>query len=179
MGGVCTFSRFGNATTRALKIVAVDFEPRHRILALRDIAGFEHHGVLVHFILERDFLADTHQIRRDVDLLSIDADVAVEDNLPRLGTRTGKAGPPDGIVETTLEHDDKIFSGGPLRAFGFFDVVAELPLQQPVGALHLLLFAQLQPVPGQLLHAARLAVLPRNKVTLFDGALLGKTAQPL
>jgi len=41
-----------------------------------------------------------------------------------------------------------------------------------------LLFAQLQAVPGELLHAPRLAMLSRNEVALFDGALLRETTQP-
>ncbi len=101
----------------------------------------------------------------------------MQDDLPRLGAGAGEARAPDGVVQTALEHDDEVFARGPLRALGLFHVVAELPLEQPVGALHLLLFAQLQAVSGELLHAARLAVLPRNEVALFDGALLRKTAQ--
>jgi hypothetical protein len=52
-----------------------------------------------------------------------------------------------------------------------------LPLEQSVRALYFLLFAQLQAVSGELLYAAGLAMLSRNEVTLFDGALLRKTTQ--
>ena len=73
----------------------------------------------------------------------------------------------NGVVQTPLEHDDQIFARGPLRALGFFEL-AELPLQQSVGALYFLFFAEVQAVSGQLLHAARLAVLTRNKAPLAN-----------
>src|SRR4029077_20410774 len=58
----------------------------------------------------------------------------------------------------------------------FFEIVAELTFQQPVGALHFLFLAQLQAVAGNFC-AARLPVLARNEVALFNGALLGKAPQ--
>ena len=63
-----------------------------------------------------------------------------------------------------------------LGPHGLLKVRAELALQQPVSALDLLLLAQLQAVTRDL-GAPRLAVLPRNEVTLFDGALLREATQ--
>jgi len=65
---------------------------------------------------------------------------------------------------------------GPLRPFGFVEIVAELAFQQPVGALHLLLLAQLQTVSGNL-RAARLAVLAGNEIALLDRTLVRKAPQ--
>ncbi len=65
---------------------------------------------------------------------------------------------------------------GPLVLFGLLEIVAELAFEQAVGALHLLLFAQLHAVANHL-GAARLAVLARNEVSLFDGALFCKAPQ--
>ena len=101
----------------------------------------------------------------------------MQNDLPGLRAGAGETRAPDRVVQAALQHDDEVFARGPLRALGLFHVVAELPLQQSVGALDLLLFAQLQAVSGELLHAPRLAVLPRNEVALFDGALLRKTTQ--
>src|SRR4029077_10448256 len=56
------------------------------------------------------------------------------------------------------------------------EIVAELAFEQAGGALHLLLFAQLHAVTDHL-RAARLAVLARNEVALFDGALFCKTPE--
>ena len=101
----------------------------------------------------------------------------MQHDLARLRARTGETRAPHRVVQTPLEHDDQVFARGALGALGLLEVVAELPLEQAVGALHLLLFAQLQAVTGELLGAARLAVLSGNEVALFDGALLRKTPQ--
>src|ERR1700747_733846 len=89
-----------------------------------------------------------------------------------------QAGAPHYVIEAALQHDDQVFAGRALHPLGFFKIVAKLPFQQPVGALYLLLFAQLQAVAGNF-RAARLPVLTRNKVALFNGALLGKAPQTL
>src|ERR1700678_4793752 len=60
------------------EIFAVNIEPRSHALAIRQVAGFEHHGVLVHLFLERDILAHLDQIAWDVDFVSLDANVAVQ-----------------------------------------------------------------------------------------------------
>ena len=79
-------------------------------------------------------------------------------------------------IETALEHDDEVFARGALGALGPLKIDAELALQEAVGALHLLLFAQLQAVTGDF-GAPRLAVLARNEVALFNGALFRETAK--
>src|SRR5207237_2641398 len=66
-------------------------------------------------------------------------------------------------------------AAGPLR---LLEIAAELLLQHPVDALHLLLLAELDAVAGQLL-LARLAVLPRREVALLDRAFLRVAALAL
>jgi hypothetical protein len=132
----------------------------------------------VHIFLDRDFLADADEVGRDVDLLAVHAHVAVQHELPGLRARGRQAGAPHRVIETTLQHDNQVLARRALHAHRFFKVVAELALEQAVGALHLLLFAQLQAVADHL-GAPRLAVLPRYEVALFNGALLGKAAQAL
>ena len=110
MGGVCTFSRFGKATTRALKFSRSISSQGSGVLALRHVARFEHHGVLVHLFLQRNFLADAAPGSEGMfTFCPVHADVAVQDDLPRLRARTGEAQRADGVVETPLEHDDEIF----------------------------------------------------------------------
>ena len=75
-------------------------------------------------------------------------------------TRPGRA--PHDVVQATLEHDDQVLAVGPLGA-RLSEVVAELTLQQSVGALHLLLLAQLQAV-ARYLSPPRLPVLSRTKL---------------
>src|SRR5216684_2282036 len=159
-----------------LELFALLFEPGHSVLALRDVAGFQHHGVLVHFFLDGHFLADVDEIGGDVDLLPVYADVAVQHELPRLRTRGRQTRAPHHIIQTALEHDDKVFACRALGARGLLKVIAELPLQQPVSALDLLLLAQLQAVARNL-GAPRLPVLPRHEVALLNRALLRKATQ--
>src|SRR5262249_49788856 len=127
-------------------------------------------------VLDADLISDLDLVRRNVDFLSVDADVAVERELTRLRLGAGEAGAVDNVVETALEHDDQVLARRSLDADSLFKVRAELTLKQAVGALHLLLLAQLQAVAGDL-GTTRLAVLTRNEVALFDGALLGETPQ--
>src|SRR5207249_9756294 len=58
------------------------------------------------------------------------------------------------------------------------EVAAELILEHAVDALDLLLLAQLDAVADELL-LARLSVLPRHEVPLFDGAFLRVAALAL
>src|SRR6267143_3580767 len=159
-----------------LEVFALLFEPRYSALALCNVASFEHHGVLVHFFLDGYFLADVHQIGRNVDLLPVHPNVAVQHELPRLRTRGRQTRAPHHVVQTALKHDDQVLACRPLGARSLLKVVAKLPLQQPVRALDLLLLAQLQAVPGNL-RAPRLPVLPRHEIALLDRALLRKASQ--
>src|SRR5262249_34248688 len=69
------------------ELITLLLKPWHRTLALRYVARFDHHRVLVHLFLDGHFLADIHEVRGDVDLLPVDADVPVQYELPRLRTR--------------------------------------------------------------------------------------------
>src|SRR5258708_15694668 len=159
-----------------LEVFALLFEPRYSALALCNVASFEHHGVLVHFFLDGYFLADVHQVGRDVDLFPVHPDVAVQHELPRLRTRGRQTRAPHHVIQTALEHDDQVLAGWTLGARSLLKVIAELPLQQPVRALDLLLLAQLQAVSGDL-RAPRLPVLPRHEVALLNRALLRRATQ--
>src|SRR5712691_11945399 len=149
----------GHGHDLGLELFALLFEPGHSVLALRDVAGFQHHGVLVHFFLDGHFLADVDEIGGDVDLLPVYADVAVKHELPRLRTRGRQTRSPHHVIQTALEHDDQVLAGWSLGARSLLKVIAELPLQQPVRALDLLFLAQLQAVSSDL-RAPRLPVLP-------------------
>src|SRR2546421_5095755 len=161
-----------------LELFALLLEPGHSALALRDVASLEHHGVLVHLFLDCYFLTDADEVRRDVDLLPVHTDVSVKHNLPRLRRRGRQTRTPHHVIQTTLEHDDEVLAGRALGASGLFKIIAELPLQEPVSALDLLLLAQLQAVSGDL-RAPRLPMLPRHEVALLNGALLRKASQAL
>src|ERR1700676_1342294 len=166
----------GQGHDLGLEILAVHLQPRHPALALRHVARIENHGVLVHVVLDGDFVGHFHEIRRDIDLLPVHADVSVQNELPGLRVRRREAGGPQRVIKATLQHDDQVFARRPLGAHGFLEIPAKLRFQQPVGALYLLLLAQLQAVAGYF-RAPGLPVLPRNEVALLNRALLGKAPQ--
>src|SRR4029453_485251 len=79
--------------------------------------------------------------------------------------------PINDVVEPPFEELEQRHAGNAARALGGLEVAAKLILEHPVDALHLLLFAQLQAVAGEL-RLPRLAVLAGREVALFDRALL-------
>src|SRR5208282_6416990 len=104
--------------------------------------------------------------------------VTMGDDLPGLRAGRGNSDAVDDAIQPPLEHLDQVFARGALGALRLDEIVAELALQQAVGALGLLLFAELQAVARELRPAA-LAVLPGNEVAPFDGALVREAAQAL
>src|SRR4029077_3359715 len=84
----------------------------------------------------------------------------------------------DHVVQTPLEHDDQIRARGPFGVESGLEIVAELAFEQSVGALHLLLLAQLNAVSHHL-RAPVLAVLSGDEVALFDRAFFRKTPETL
>ncbi len=114
-------------------------------------------------------------MRWNVYLAAVDLEVAVGDELARLGAGVRKAQPVDRVVETHLEELEEGFAGlaWPLGSFG--EEAAELALQQAVGATDLLLLAQLHAAAGELAGAA-LAVLAGACVAALDGAFAAHAA---
>src|ERR1700733_1592938 len=167
-------SRHGYDTR--LEIRAVDVQPRRNSLALRQIARLEHHRVFVHLVLERHFIAHLHQVAGNIHLLALHADVTVQYELASLRPRPGKARAIAHVVQAPFEHDHQVRSGRALGALRLFEIVAELPLEQSVGALDLLLFTQLDAIADHL-RPTSLAMLAGNKVALLDRAFFRKTPE--
>src|SRR5205085_8047416 len=101
----------------------------------------------------------------------------VAHELPGLRARVGEAEAEDDVVEALLEVHQQIFAGLALGRRAAVVVAAELRLEQPVEALHLLLLAELHAVLGEL--GAALAVLARRVRTALDGALVRVAAVAL
>jgi hypothetical protein len=76
------------------------------------------------------------------------------------------------------EHLEQQLAGDALLPVGRLEIAAELALEHTVGALHLLLLAQLDAVAHHL-GPARPAVLPRRHIALLNGALVAVAALPL
>src|SRR5262249_23550875 len=140
-----------------------------RVLDRRVLLAASEHGDDVPFL---------DRVRRDVDFLAVDEEVAVTHQLARLRPRRREAEAVDDVVEPPLEELQQRDAGDAARAFGGLEVPAELILEDAVDALHLLLLAQLKAVAGEL-RFPRLAVLPGREIALLDRALLGVAALAL
>src|SRR5262249_7840205 len=90
--GILYVLAFRHCNDLRLELLAVHFEPRHAALALRHVTGIKHHSVLVHVVLDRNLVPDADEVGRYVDLLPVDADVAMQDELARLRVRRREAG---------------------------------------------------------------------------------------
>src|SRR5581483_10140186 len=101
---------------------------------------------------------------------AVDLEVAVVDQLARLLARGAEAEAVDDVVEPQLEVAEQVEARDAALADRGVEVVAELLLEEAVGAARLLLGAQLQAVVGRL-PAARLAVDAGRHRAALDGAL--------
>src|SRR5262245_1082668 len=124
-----------------------------------------------------DHVALANGVRRDVHFLAVDEKMAVPHELPGLRTRGRQAEAVDHVIQPLLQELQEGHAGDAARALGSLEIAPELIFEHAVDARHLLLFAQLQSVAGEL-RFPRLAVLPRREVALFDGALLRVTPLP-
>src|SRR5262249_6576667 len=158
--------------------VPVERQPLGNAAALHFLDRMLDRRVLLGPAEDGDHIALAYRVGRNVDLLAVDHEVAVAHQLPRLRPRRRPAEPVDHVVESPLEQLQQRHAGDAAGPLGGLEVPAELVLQHPVNALHLLLLAQLQTVAGEL-RLARLAVLPRREIALLDRALLGIAALSL
>src|SRR5262249_11221092 len=157
--------------------LAIDFDPVRRaaVLALRQ--GFLHAADGAALLAHVDHVAGLEQRRRDVDLAAVDVKVAVPHELARFGARGREAHAVDHVVQAPFEQLQQDLAGDAARALGHLEVAAELPFEDAVHALDLLLLAQLQRILGELRPA--LAVLAGRVVAAFDRALVGVAALAL
>jgi len=79
--------------------------------------------------------------------------MSVIDKLSRLATGSRKARPIDGVVQTTLKQEQKVFTRDPLLARSLFEIISELSLENKVNSFDLLLFAKLLAITGERLSA--------------------------
>src|SRR3954471_4909351 len=126
---------------------------------------------------DRDDVVRTHLEARDVHPPAVHVEVAVADELPRLGARGGEGEPVHDIVEPGLEHAQQVLAGDAGAPRRLVVVVAELLLEQAVVAPRLLLLTQLEQVLALL--DAPAAVLARRVAAALDRALLGQAALAL
>src|SRR5690606_33521653 len=125
------------------------------------------HGVLDGFEVlalgpDLDDVARGELVARDVRDAVVDHHVAVVDQLAGLAARPREAEAVDDVVEAGLEELEEVLAGDALLAGRLLEEVLELPLQQAVGVLRLLLLLELDGV---------LALLPAAGVAVLAGAV--------
>src|SRR4051794_37098267 len=115
-----------------------------------------------------DDVALGHEERRDVDLATVDQEVAVLDQLAGHVAAVREAGPVDDVVQAPLEDLQQVLTGLAGAPVGLLVVTAELLLEHAIDAGALLLLALLQEVFAVL--GAPTTVLARWVGSDFDRA---------
>ena len=105
--------------------------------------------VLTTRFLHGDYILGFYLIRRNINFAFVDQHMSVIDKLSRLATGSRKARPIDGIVQTPLEQEQKVFTRDSLLARSLFEVISELSLENKVNSFDLLLFAKLLAITGE------------------------------
>src|SRR5208283_1920604 len=154
-------------------IIAIHFQPvGQRRMAGKFLGQLKHRKLLAVFA-NRNLLARTHFIRRNVDLAIVDGYVPVAHQLTCLAPRLREAQPENDIVQPPLQLLQKQLTGYAPGARSLFKVVAELPFQREADALGFLFLAQLQAVANNL-GLPVFSMLSRSEVALLDGTLIAK-----
>ncbi len=121
--------------------------------------------------IDRDLVARSEQIARDIHALAVDEDVVVADDLPSFGAGEREPEAVDDVIEPALEEPEHLLARSALAA-GCVEVIgAELLLENAVNAPNLLLFTEAHCVLGEL-HACE-AVLTRRLRAACVAALVG------
>src|SRR5215469_2180344 len=150
-------------------LVRDHLEPR-RNRALARLGARDHErGELVGLGRDLDDVALADPERRDVHLAPVDQNVPVPDDLAGHVPALRETGPVDHVVQAPLQHLQQGLAGPAAGAGGFLVVVVELPLEDPVDPLGLLLLPDLEQVVVLLGPVA--AVLTRRVGPDLDGAL--------
>jgi len=123
------------------------------------------------FVSDRDGVPGAHPVGGDVHAAVVDGEVAMVDELARLGSGAGESQAPDDVVEPTLEELEEGLSGDAGATCGFGEAAAKLTLEQAVDSTQLLLFAELEAVVGDSATHPSLGALARWVRALLDGAL--------
>src|SRR5215469_438754 len=152
-----------------LHLVGHDLKPR-RDAALAGLgARDDHRGELKGLPRDLDDVVLGDPVRRDVDALAVDQEVAVADKLAGHVAALGEAGPVDDVVEAALQDLQEGLAGPAGAPGGLLVVTLELLLEHAVDAPRLLLLPDLDQVLAVLLPVA--AVLARRVRPDLDRAL--------
>src|SRR5687768_15840934 len=159
---------------RTAELIRLELEPLGNAASGGRLDGLADLIVLAALFPHLNHVALADLIGGDVDLLAVDLDVAVADELPRLGAGGCEAEGVDHVVEPELELAEQVVTGDAGARGRAVEVDPELILEQAVNALDLLFLAKLDTVSEHLGTAA--SVLAGRVIAALDGALVLETA---
>src|SRR3990172_3668596 len=134
----------------ALQVLRVQQEPSGNRLAL-DVLGDFFEEIRLPALLGNGYLvANTGQGRRGPGQASVDQEVAVHHQLPGLAPGLAQPEAIDDVIHTAFEDLEKILAGQARQPAGLLQVMPELPLQDAVDNLGLLLLHELNAPFGEL-----------------------------
>ena len=164
---------FGNRYQLTGELFAVGLDVRRNHGDRAVVQGLLDLRVLRHFFFEADDLVDANFIRRNVDLLAVDEDVAVIHQLACSPNGAGEAEAVNHVVQTALQQLKQYVTGNALAVEGAFDVAAHLFLENVVAEAKLLLLFQTLTKLG-LFAATRFGTMLTRRVrtTLLDAVIL-------
>jgi uncharacterized membrane protein YedE/YeeE len=141
-----------------------------RCIALGRGNGFQNNTQLLGAITHFDHVAFFHPVRRDIDPLTVDSDMAVIDELTRSKNRYNEFGAVNNRIQTALQQTDQVLTGIAFYTFSFGIDPAELLFGQiAVIAFKLLLGAQLGAEIGQFALAALAVLTGAIFTTIYRG----------
>ncbi len=117
------------------------------------------------FLGQADFVTRLYGVGGHIDALVVHAHVAVQNELPGMRRRKGKAQAFHDVIESRFQHPQQIFTGETGRALGPLEIMVKLLFREAGDAFCFLLLAQTTAVLGHfnpLLHMHARGGLPRS-----------------
>ena len=116
--GMSICARTGSWCTRTRIRVGMASSHAGTIALAVGLASHDERGHLQRLLAHVDDVVGGHLEGRDVDLLAVDQEVAVDDQLAGVATRAGEPGAVDHVVEAALEELQQVVAGLALATRG-------------------------------------------------------------
>lgn len=97
--------------------------------------------------------------------------------MPRLIPGVGKTEAINDTIQPSFQKDEQVLARNPLFPLRLLEIIAELPLQNPINPFDLLFFSELISIFRKF--TPRFSVLPRDVGSPVDGTLIGIAPIPL